>query len=280
MDFIGELRLETSMQEEKNIFFQHWPHIKENWEGKDVLLFLDYDGTLTPIVEHPSLAVLSPEVTSLLNRLNMNDRCRVTIVSGRSLEDLMPRVGLKKLTYVGNHGFEILGPDIRFENSCFFQTRNIYNRIIEGLQETLAAMPDAFIEDKRITVSIHVRRLSPEKKPLFKKVLYKLIMPYVESKDIYLREGKEVYELRPPVAWDKGAAVLWLLKNYRKQSTVSIYIGDDQTDEDAFKALKDQSVTIKVGSSLSTAAQYWLGSPNEVAILLAEIESLLRNDKS
>lgn len=257
------------MRESVKDFFEQWSGIKEMLTGKDISLFLDYDGTLTPIQETPSQAILAPEVKSILDRLRRSERCHLTIVSGRALSDLRQMVGLKKIIYVGNHGFEMCGPNIDWENGHFPKSRQIFGKILGQLRETLAAMPEVLIEDKRITLSIHVRKLEADKKPLFKKILYRIVVPYVRSKEVCLREGKEVYELRPPVAWDKGKAVLWLLQEYRR-SAVPIYIGDDHTDEDAFVALKDIAITIHVGYG-QTAAQYSLKDTAQVKTLLTEI---------
>lgn len=253
-------------------FFDHWSRIKETLKGRELFLFLDYDGTLTPIVEDPAQAVLAPDTKTVLDGLSRNEDCHVIVISGRSLSDLQEKVGLKKVIYVGNHGFEISGPQVRFENSCFPQFRKIFHRILEELKPELTAMPEIFIEDKRITASIHVRRLDPARKPLFKRTLQKITRPYVQSKEIMLREGKEVYELRPAAEWDKGRAALWLIKDRDPERTVSIYIGDDQTDEDAFLALKDSALTIHVGDG-RTAAKYFLENPDQVKTLLAEIVS-------
>ncbi len=257
-------------------FLDHWLGVKETWRGKKIFLFLDYDGTLTPIVDHPSQAVLAPETLWVLDRLSRNDRCRVAIVSGRSLVDLKAKVGLERIIYVGNHGFELSGPGIQFENKNFLQSRAIFNRIIEELDETLKAMPGVFIEDKNITISIHVRNLEAGEKSLFREILFKKIKPYTQRKDISMREGKEVYELRPPIGWDKGKAVCWLLRGGDPSATVSLYIGDDRTDEDAFKVLKDKSVTICVGPSVSAVAQYYLDHSRDVIALLMEIDATIR----
>lgn len=258
------------MHKDATHFFDRWPRIKETLQGKELFLFLDYDGTLTPIVEDPSQAVLAPETKAVLDRVSRNAHCHVVVISGRSLPDLQKKVGLKKVIYVGNHGFEISGPQVRFENNCFPQFREIFNEIVEELRPTLTAMPEILIEDKRITASIHVRRLDPARKPLFKRTLQEITRPYVQSREIILREGKEVYELRPPVEWDKGKAALWLIKDRDPERTVSIYIGDDQTDEDAFVALQDAALTIHVGNG-RTAAKYFLESPAQVKVLLTEI---------
>ncbi|MBL8012557.1 MAG: trehalose-phosphatase [Candidatus Omnitrophica bacterium] len=258
------------MREKVKDFFEQWSHIKETLKGKDLFLFLDYDGTLTPIVETPAEAVLAPEVKAMLDRLRNSEHCHLTIVSGRALSDLRQRVGLKKIIYVGNHGFEVYGPDINWKNGYFPKSRQVFSQILDKLSKTLASMPEVLIEDKRITLSLHVRRLEADKKPLFKKSLYKTVMPYVRLKDIHLREGKEVYELRPPVAWDKGKAVLWLLQGFHDKSVLPIYIGDDQTDEDAFIALKDIALTIHVGNG-ETTAQYSLKDTTQVKLFLAKI---------
>src|SRR3989338_10277252 len=95
--------------------FDFWEPLKADLRGRAIFVFLDYDGTLTPIVATPEKAVLSPENKILLQRLAASARCRVAIVSGRALKDIQERVGLKNVIYVGNHGFEIAGPEIDFK---------------------------------------------------------------------------------------------------------------------------------------------------------------------
>lgn len=266
------------MYKDVNNFFDHWPRIKETLKEKEIFLFLDYDGTLAPLVDHPMHAVMPPDTKKILYRLSRNKHCHVAIVSGRALNDLKERIGLENIIYVGNHGFEISGPNICFENNDFSQSRKIFDYIIEELREVLTSMPAVFIEDKEITLSIHVRRLEADMKPVFEKSLHKIIGPYVHLKNIHLYEGKEVYELRPMIEWDKGKASLWLLKERAAHRMVYIYIGDDRTDEDAFNALKDSAITIRVGGG-QTAAHYYLDSPDDVQMLLAKILFLKTNQK-
>src|SRR3989304_7268611 len=113
--------------------FSHWDRLKDRLTDKFVFLFLDYDGTLTPIVETPSKAVISKEREDLLNKLSTNPRCGVAIISGRSISDIKALVGLKNIIYAGNHGLEIEGPKIRFETRVSQRMRSVIHNIAKDL---------------------------------------------------------------------------------------------------------------------------------------------------
>ena len=95
-------------------FFAEPDMIKHLIGNRHLCLFLDYDGTLTPIVQRPQDAVLPTEARELLKDLSKSDRCEMAIISGRALSDIKKLVGLKNITYVGNHGMEIEGPNFNF----------------------------------------------------------------------------------------------------------------------------------------------------------------------
>jgi trehalose-phosphatase len=252
--------------------------LKDKLAEKPLMLLLDYDGTLAPIAQTPDQALIPESTRTLLEKFVKIPQCKAVIVSGRAWEDVKKMVGIKNIIYVGNHGLEISGPGNHFENAYFPKYRKALNRVIAKLAKPLMDMPEVLIEDKKITLSIHVRRLDPVKKPIFKKVLSKIIGPFVRSKSLKLRAGKEVYELLPPIEWDKGKAVSWILRSNKNAETdqdlVVIYIGDDQTDEDAFRALKKKAITINIGFSRYTSAEYFLESPQEVGKFLGWIVDL------
>jgi trehalose-phosphatase len=233
------------------------------------VLLLDYDGTLTPIVPHPDAACLSPTIAELVRMLANHPRYRVAIVSGRALNDLRRRVAVNGLFLGGNHGLEIEGPEGRYEYPEAQRMRPHIQALVEGLRRDLAEIPGAFIEDKGVTLSVHHRGVPETWVQTVKDRLDERIRPAVEAGLLRLSTGKAVLEVRPHVPWDKGEAVRWMVdrlgRDISATSVLAIYLGDDETDEDAFRALASTGIAIVVGSDRQrSAAHYWVESVEEV----------------
>ena len=217
-------------------------------------LILDFDGTLAPIVAAPERAVLPDRVRSALQRLARMPHVTLAIVSGRALDDIRARVGIDGLIYAGNHGLEIASPRWRW---LLPEAERLQPRVAEavrGLRARVEAVPGAIVEDKGLTISVHFRQTPL---PLVETVR---VSAYEEAerRGLVVRAGKRVYELWPPVTWDKGAAVRWILdrefgSEWPARAAV-IYAGDDRTDEDAFVALPDPAITVKVGPGAQPTA--------------------------
>jgi len=234
-----------------------------------VVLFLDYDGTLTPIREHPSEAILSAEARRLLRGLARQEGIWMALVSGRALRELKRLVGLRGICYVGNHGLELQGPKLRYINPAARMSRPLLKRIARQLRGVLRPIAGAWVEDKGLTLAVHHRRVKPQDKLAVRNLFYEVIRTYRERRRVRVTAGKEVFEVRPPVRWTKGTIVQWLLARrdalLAGATILPIYIGDDQTDEDAFNALKGRGISIAVGGSNPlTRAQYQVRSSNEV----------------
>ena len=137
--------------------FSHFEKLKNRLSSKFVLLFLDYDGTLTPIVETPDKAVISKERKDLLDKLSTSPHCRVAIISGRSLSDIKAIVGLKDIIYVGNHGLEIESPKIKFESQVSPRLKSIIRHIYEDAVSKFSKIKGVLIENKGLTISVHYR---------------------------------------------------------------------------------------------------------------------------
>lgn len=262
--------------------FSKWDKLKERLKGRGLFIFLDYDGTLTPIKKTPAKAVMPAEARTALKRLSKNRRGKIAIISGRSLKDIKKIVGIRGIVYAGNHGLEIEGPKITFE--CFISPA--YTAILEKIKRELSRgfskIEGALIEDKGITLSAHFRQVKKKDEFLVKRAFYNSIRPYIKKKDIRVTLGKRVFEIRPPLRWNKGKAVMWLLAHstaFRaKRNAIPVYIGDDVTDEDAFKALKKIGVTVFVGEGPLSEAKYYLRDSQEVVKFL-KMAALLLEDK-
>lgn len=264
----------------KNLF-RDWDRIKKELSDKYIMLFLDYDGTLTPIVTTPGKAVISREVKELLNRLSKSPMCKLAIISGRALKDIKNIVGLKGIIYSGNHGLEIEGPKIKFKVSILPRHKATLEQIKNDLKKKLSSINGVFIEDKGLSLSLHYRLVNKEKIPQVKTIFHETITLYLARNKIKIKTGKMMLEVRPRLDWDKGKAVLWLLARQkfalREKGFVPIYIGDDKTDEDAFKVLKNKGLTIFVGKPDRSFAQYYLKDTGEIKGLLKRILEIQRN---
>jgi trehalose 6-phosphate phosphatase len=261
-------------------------HVFDVWEEVSVkirlsrhfLLLLDYDGTLTPIVERPEIATLSANMKLILKSLSQKKTATLGIISGRALMDLRSRVGLQNVIYAGNHGLEIEGPGIRFLHPVAQEIKATLKVLHIVLGKALMPIDGAFVEDKGLTLSVHFRQVKDrEKEREVRNVFEKIVGVARMVGRIRTTTGKKVYEIRPPVSWDKGQAIKMLIKEYGKGIVMPLYAGDDLTDEDAFIALKDfPGISIYVGGDnpVSTA-QYYLNTTSEVEELLIRIDKIL-----
>lgn len=255
--------------------FENWNEIRKNLSNKYIMLFLDYDGTLTPIVESPEKAVISREPKKLLEKLSKNLRCKIAIISGRSLKDIKNMAGLKNIIYSGNHGLEIEGPRIKFESPVSPRYRSILEHINTDLTRKLSSIKGVILEDKGFSLSIHFRQVNKKQIPYVKTIVHETAIIYLVRNRIKIKPGKMVLEIRPPIKWDKGDVVLWLLARQRfylkNKSIFPIYIGDDLTDEDAFEVLRNKGLTVFVGESKTSHAEYFLKNTKEVTEFLRQI---------
>lgn len=232
---------------------------------RGLALFLDYDGTLTPIVERPEDALLADETRAVLRRLAQ--RHAVAIVSGRDLEDVRQRVGIEGLHYAGSHGFDIAGPRGSHAHEAARAAAPQLAAAAADVERATARLPGVQLERKRFTLAVHYRRAHEADVPAVREAVARA---QARHPALRVTSGKKVFELRPDVHWDKGRAVLWLIETLGLQDALPVYIGDDVTDEDAFRALAGRGVGIAVHDApQTTAAQYTLRDPDEVRALLA-----------
>jgi len=262
----------------KNIF-RHWDRLKEELSNRYIMLFLDYDGTLTPIVSSPRIALISREAKELLNELSNSPKCKLAIISGRALKDIINIIGLKGIIYSGNHGLEIKGPKIKFATPVSARYKAILKHLKNNLKKKLSFIKGAFVEDKGLSLSLHYRLVDKKNIPQVKTIFHETVILYLVRNKIKIKTGKMVLEVRPPSEWDKGKVVLWLLTRQRfalkGKNVFPIYIGDDKTDEDAFKALEKKGLTIFVGEPKVSYAKYYLKDTGEVFEFLQKVLVLL-----
>lgn len=255
--------------------FESWDKLKDKIRESYLFLFLDYDGTLSPIVNTPDKAVIPSAVKNLLRAISQNPKCKIAIISGRSLADIRKRVGIKEIVYSGNHGLELKGPKIKYNQTVSADYKKVLSKIRAELESKLKGIDGAIIEDKGLALAVHFRLAKKQDADLIKALFREVALIPSVAKKIKIRCGKKVLEAGLPIEWDKGKIVLWLLSRQKfimnDKHVTAIYIGDDTTDEDAFRALKKDGITVFVGGHKPSAAQYYLNNSQEVYDFLGRI---------
>lgn len=256
---------------------EHMDAIAAQLEQRKLALLLDYDGTLTPIVRRPEDAVLKDEVRELLRQLA--GQCLVAIVSGRDRRDVERMVGIDSLIYAGSHGFDIQGPDLAMQHEAAREALPELDEAERVLHEQLAGIDGARVERKRFAIAIHYREVADEEN--VKRV--EQVVNDVRRTLAGLRKmgGKKIFELQPDVRWDKGQAVLWLIGQLGldHDGVLVMYLGDDVTDEHAFRALRPRpsAMGVRVAPPESaTEATYYLRDCDEVQGFLEKLLGVLR----
>ena len=235
-----------------------------------LLLALDFDGTLAPIVPHPEDARILPAAGHALRRLAERRDTLVAIVSGRGLDDVRARVREDGVFFAGNHGFEIEGPGVRHRLDEAERLRPELRALSDRLRHELSDIEGAEIEDKGITLSVHYRRVEDADTAAR---VRRATVREAERSGLRATHGKRVVEIRPPLDWHKGRAVEFLLDALGGgERLYPVFIGDDVTDEDAFLAVRRfGGLAVLIGDPAEpreTAADARIDSPERLVALL------------
>jgi len=237
---------------------------------KKPVLILDYDGTLTPIVSTPAQAVLADQTRVVLQALAK--RMTLAVISGRDRADVQRLVGIDGIIYAGSHGFEIFASkELHFEVDDAHQFLDALDSAEKELKKELKEMPGALVERKKYGVAAHYRQVADQDLARFQEIVGQVHERHPDLRKTY---GKKVIELQPKLDWNKGKALLWILQclHFDPKTMIALYLGDDQTDEDAFKVLGDHGLGISVQEVASpTEASYTLKNPEEVVDFLKKV---------
>lgn len=234
-----------------------------------VFFFLDYDGTLAPLAPTPDAARPLPGTDEVLSQLARTQGTQVALVTGRTVAAVRRFVNVARIFWVGIHGLETYRPDGTTELSeDTAAVRALLRPIKQRLEEELASHPGILIEDKGLALACHYRLATRADAAVALRCVTAAVQPLRRrGLKIGITHGHEVVEIRPPNA-NKGKAVCRLLATHGAAS-LPVYIGDDQTDEDAFILLPPDAITIRVGSPrVRTAARYRAHDPREVLAFL------------
>ena len=242
--------------------------------GTRLLLLADFDGTLVDLEEDPGVVELSTARRDVLQRLASRSDLTMGLVSGRRLADLRMRVGAGDVSYyAGLHGLEIEGPGIQFLHSQAGDTRLLIQRLGRSLIDATKDLAGVRVENKELTLAMHVRGAAAAAQRHAEAAFRELAEPYLETGTLRLMSGHAVFELLPGVAWTKGDAVLRIkteVERHYRQPACLLYVGDDVTDEDAFRAVGPEGMTIAVGHRPAPAA-FRLQNPEAVWRFLQQL---------
>ncbi|KAL6349512.1 hypothetical protein AAG906_034169 [Vitis piasezkii] len=254
-------------------------------QSKKIAMFLDYDGTLSPIVDDPDRALMSDAMRSTVK--NLAKYFPTAIISGRSRDKVYELVGLKELYYAGSHGMDIMGParytacndhsncikssDEQGKEVNLFQPASEFlpmiDEVFRALVETTRGIEGAKVENHKFCASVHYRNVDENSWSTIAQYVHDVLKDYPRLR---LTHGRKVLEVRPVIDWNKGKAVEFLLESLgltNSEDVLPIYIGDDRTDEDAFKVLREGNRGYGILVSpvpKETKAFYSLKDPSEV----------------
>ncbi|CAI9771537.1 unnamed protein product [Fraxinus pennsylvanica] len=264
-------------------------------KNRKLVVFLDYDGTLSPIVDNPDRAFMSADMRSAVKRVAKY--FPTAIISGRSRDKVYELVGLKELYYAGSHGMDIMFPaevlasgnrsnctkstDRQGKEVNLFQPASEFlpmiNEVFRSLVEVTKNINGAKVENHKFCLSVHYRNVDENSWPVVAQFVYDILKDYSRLR---ITHGRKVLEVRPVIDWDKGKAVEFLLESLGfscNQDVLPIYIGDDRTDEDAFKVLQsgNRGYGILVSAvPKETNAFFSLRDPSEVKEFLESLVSM------
>ncbi|MDQ6773916.1 MAG: trehalose-phosphatase [Candidatus Dormibacteraeota bacterium] len=238
--------------------------------GRRPAVFLDYDGTLTPIVDRPEDAVISENMRRTV--ADLARRCSVCVVSGRDRPVVQELMGIHDLPVAGSHGFDIWSPGAgAIERREGAEQAGLLKEVTARLERETATIEGALVEPKAASVAVHYRLVAPSQQARIGEIVTRLLAEH--PSELKKTPGKMVYEVQPNIEWDKGRAVLYLLTalNLDGPDVIPIYLGDDETDEHAFRALGERGLRILVSSPADhtpaqgfTLADYRLDTVEEV----------------
>jgi trehalose 6-phosphate phosphatase len=176
------------------------------------------------------------------------------------------------LIYAGNHGMEVCGGGLHFLDPAAKELQGTMGQISEVLAAGLRSFPGVEVEYKGLTTTVHFRRTPDDLTERLRQIVEDALHPVSDRFLCYA--GQKCMEVRPRAGSNKGAAAQWIRARLGRGRTLSIYFGDDTTDEDAFRALAE-GVTVKVGERAPTAAHYYVRGPGEVTEFLERLVGAL-----
>ncbi|MCU6454730.1 trehalose-phosphatase [Sphingomonas sp. A2-49] len=234
---------------------------------RDAALFLDFDGTLVELEEHPDAVAVDARLATLVRRLAEALEGRVAIVSGRPVASIRALFADPPFAISGSHGLEVAWPDGRHERA---ERPAALDRIVERMHGFATATHGVLVEEKPLGAALHYRAA-----PYAADAAQALAAALANDAGLHLQTGKMMIEVRVPGA-DKGTALAALMRAPAMAGRTPVFLGDDDTDEPAMVAARDLGGGgILIGAPRATAARWRLdGVAATLSWLEAATESL------
>lgn len=251
--------------------------ILERRGTRRLALLCDFDGTLVAFQPDPAAVRLPGDRRALLERFVDHPATTLGIVSGRRLADVRERTGLSGTAYfAGLHGLEIEGGGDRFVHPQVSQARALVQGVSTTLRARIADQPGAFLEDKELSVAVHYREAPTAAHAAIVSAFEQATRPAIETGRLRVMRGSFVLELLPNIPWNKGDAVRWIVRRAQGDGApvFPVYVGDDVTDEDAFREVADRGVGIAASDRVA-GGDYRVDGPEGVAALLTALADAL-----
>jgi trehalose-phosphatase len=245
--------------------FDYKTQIARKLRSNILALFFDFDLTLSPLAKNPNSAFLPKDTKEKLKEIVSH--IPVVIISGRKLSDIKKRVNIKNILYVGNHGLEHnLNKKYEFM-SLSVDTKKALLKAKKELIKKCEAYPEIIFEDKKYVFALGYRFVKKNKIKRLESIFRKIQKDIKRDGLLETRLDKKTFELLPKIKVNKGTACLLALKiiqNKLDRKVMPIYVGDGQTDEDAFSILRKSGITIRVGKNNKSSAKWHLRNQSEM----------------
>jgi alpha,alpha-trehalase len=242
--------------------------------GRHLLLLCDFDGTLSRFDPDPRAVVLADGIERVLGSLASREDCSIGVISGRRLQDVRDRVTVPGDLYIaGFHGLEIHTPGETFLHPDASAAAATMHEIAKLVRPRLSDLPGVFIEDKDLSIALHYREAEPAVRVVAQALFIEAARAGLEAGRLRMLPGSCVIELLPAIAWHKGSALEWIRERIQRVHgpTFTVYVGDDLTDEDAFRAVGPDGMAI-AASDRVTGAEFRVDGPTGVARLLHSLD--------
>ncbi len=276
-DFLDQLQNARHDQEKNKVHYldeRSATHILEEYrKAEKRCILLDYDGTLSPLQKLPSMASPSQEVLDLLVNLSKDEANEVVIISGRDADTLEGWLGNLNLNLVAEHG-----ATVKYKGAGWQQQSAVSGEWKEQIKPLLQLFvtrcAGSFIEEKKNTLAWHYRNTHPGLGFIRSRELRNTLMQFTTNTPLQVIDGNKVLEVRV-IGIDKGNTAQTILSHFNPD--FALCLGDDTTDEDMFRILRDKAYTVKVGNG-TTSAQYSLPSQKEVLPLLRRFVQMVQKE--
>lgn len=246
--------------------------------GQWLLLLFDYDGTLTPIVSHPSQAGLHPATRRILKNLARRPRIAVGVISGREIDDLKSMVGLRRIYYAGTAGLELDLCGTQVTHPQAGQMAILLAGLREPIRKVLEMFPGAWLENKRLGLTAHYRDVQPDQIPNLKTWIDRVALPFQDKLD--LQDGPMAVEITPKLGWNKAAAVQLILEHLGKENVLTLFAGDAPNDVAAMEYVASISgFCIGIGPHTAPVVQYCCADQTQFSAFLADLDEVMSKSR-